>query len=46
MAKPNRQGQVLMETIIFVFLCVALVTAFQLHEGKVLRKQKTYRWEK
>lgn len=45
MAKSSRQGQVLLETLLFIFFCLAIVNIFKHYEDTLKNKQKNYRWE-
>lgn len=46
MGKLSRKGQVVLEVLLFLFFCLALLNVFQRYEDTLKAKQKTYRWEK
>jgi hypothetical protein len=46
MGSLSRNGQVLLETLLFMLFGMGLILVFSHYEEGLKRKQKTYRWEK
>jgi hypothetical protein len=46
MAKLSRNGQVLLETLLFMLFGIGLILVFSRYEASLKSKQKHYRWEK
>jgi hypothetical protein len=46
MGKLSRNGQVFLETLLFMLFGIGLILVFSRYEGSLKLKQKHYRWEK